>query len=571
VSDVRSYLRWRGDVTFAERPFNVIDNLVLCALAYLDLAGTVPPPGGGSISAAEAAAVWEEDVREGRRAGSPRLTVVDPGLLMDLACSARFADARLSDHVDDLDLVAGRQFSAMSVHLSDGSTYVAFRGTDNTLLGWKEDFTASFEVVPAQLAARDYLVAQLARVAGPVRVGGHSKGGNLALFASMSVPPAQQERLVAVHNNDGPGLSPDIVDEAGIARIEGRVVSVVPEFSVIGMLFARGAPTHTVASSVRGLLQHDLLTWEVEGTTLCARPGPSPRAQMLNHAIGSWLEVAGHDERRAFTEAFFGALSAGGATLIAEVSRSEHGSFESVLFALARSRGTTKRSRGLARQAGVRVLRSVDYASMLRGRASVRAGSTLALGVYFLVVPQLATQVLGALTMFLALVVVAIRAGRYYVRFRRMHRVSWLYPGVLLLGFVAAVLFLVHIDYLVAPTNVVLGAALLGNAWFTGRYAQQLQRASVPRKARVALLAVSAAASLGLGLVALSTGGQVVPEFVTVAGQYCVVAGMLELFFTIRDELAYRYSVEVAADRLAEVTRRGSWERPVPRRHGERR
>ncbi|GAA3808500.1 Mbeg1-like protein [Cellulomonas soli] len=539
MGDLRDYLRWRGDISLAERAFNDVDNLVLCALAYLDLGGVIPAPGGGSVSVRVAA----ERLTTARSAAPPgggdrRLALMPAALLTELAAARRFSGAELSDYVDLVDERVGTQFAALSVHLDDGTTYVAYRGTDNTLVGWREDFTMSFQEVPAQASAAEYLSERLTEHDRPVRVGGHSKGGNLASFAAMRLGADPRERVVAVYNNDGPGFSPEVVDAEAYAWLATRLTKVVPQFAVVGMLFERGTASHVVTSSARGLMQHDLMTWQVEGADLMRADGLSPQATALNRAIDSWLEGAAREDRRAFTEAFFQALAAGGATLVVDVASTEYGSFESVLFALRRSRGQTRRPVRLGLTVALRAVADVGWRRVVRERRTVRAGLLLVLGAFLAIVPHVAVQILGALAVLTFLVVATTRLIRHLLRFRDSSRLSRRSAVALVASGCAVLAVISRLDLLVVPTNVLLGVCLLAGAWSHARAAVSVASPARGRSTRSILLLVSAAVAFLMGVTALSTAGLVLPMFVMQVGGYCLVVGALEAYFSLRDASA---------------------------------
>ena len=268
MSNVHDYLRWRGDLTFAERPFNDVDNIVLSALAYLDFSGVVPDElQGGSVCLRDACCQLIEagggDVTPYVRS----LARVDTPLIELIAHSRRFGDARLRAFVDVMDEPLTEQFCAVEAVLPDAGSYVAFRGTDNTLVGWRENFTLSFEVTEAQREAAIYLRHALRRAEFDnlsVRVGGHSKGGNLAEYAVLSCTAEETERVVAVYSNDGPGMAPEVIPQDGRAILGDRLRRIIPSYSLVGMLFAKDTdPCIVVASNSTGIGQHDLTTWQV--------------------------------------------------------------------------------------------------------------------------------------------------------------------------------------------------------------------------------------------------------------------------------------------------------------------
>ena len=230
MSNMLDYLRWRGDIPLDAMPLSEVDGLILAQLAMLRWEKGL-----------EDAAPMSELAR--RMAGQTVSDGYDPqsdGKLISLCGeSARFSGTIVSDYVQDFDPAAEKQFSAVTLHLSQDMHYVAFRGTDSTIVGWQEDFNMAFsKPVPAQEAARDYLKAALKRFPGPLRVGGHSKGGNLAMYAAATISDAARARVLGVFNNDGPGLSERAGAAALYDNIEDRLFSFVPQSSVVGLLLA---------------------------------------------------------------------------------------------------------------------------------------------------------------------------------------------------------------------------------------------------------------------------------------------------------------------------------------------
>ncbi|MFT8394467.1 Mbeg1-like protein [Propionibacterium sp.] len=535
MANIRDYLHWRGDLTLAERPFNIVDNVVLSALAYIELDGAVPAPGCGVISVRQAAA-WLASHGPGH--SRDRLTIVDAGFLDDLANTERFGSALLGDHVDVIDDVAGMQFSALTIQLDDATTYVAFRGTDNTIMGWREDFAMSFQVTSAQAEAVHYLAAVAEHTERPLRVGGHSKGGNLAVYSAMLLPPVHQARLLDVYTNDGPGLSSDIVDRAGLDRIGDRLTKVVPEWALIGALFETDSPTHIVASDAHGLLQHHPLSWQVEGAALSEVSAISRRAAAVNLVIDKWLEDASFEDRKSFTNALFGALSAGGAQLTTEIARIDYGSFESVLVALGHSRTQTKGPALVGLRVAARLIAAVDYRALLRENRTIMSIGFVFLGIFFMAVPSLAVQLVGSCAVFVLAVWGTVRASRFISRFRVVHRIGWWFviAQALMLGLLFATI--PRLDILVMPTNLLLGFAFLAHAWGRMRRAFRALQRRRRQPVRGTMLFLSGIAATLFGIVALTTAGHVLPTFVLQAGAYLVVVGTVEIFVTMRD-LAY--------------------------------
>ena len=213
MANLMDYLDWRGDLTLEISPFNEVDALILAELSFVDFDGIVPPPElGRGLPLCEAAEAFF--ARHGGKDVPMGVLVPDTisKMLRKLMTSPRFRNMTLNGYTALLDDSIEQQFAALTIDLGNGSIYISFRGTDDTIVGWKEDLNMGFlEEIPSQKQAVEY-VARVARQYSDktIRIGGHSKGGNLAVYSAAKSSGEIQERIVAVHNNDGPGFAWDI-------------------------------------------------------------------------------------------------------------------------------------------------------------------------------------------------------------------------------------------------------------------------------------------------------------------------------------------------------------------------
>lgn len=281
MGNVMSYLKWRGDLDFKERAFGEVDNLVLSILAYVDLDGIVPEEGVISLCEAEEKYWIKHQINEIKEKNSSEELF---GLMAE---SRRFCHALLSDYREDSG--DSLQFAALQIHLDDGTKYIAFRGTDDSIAGWREDFATSYQVTKAQELAVQYLNRCITESSSVYRIGGHSKGGNLAVYAAMQCPEEKQKAIQKIYNNDGPGICPELMNEEGFERIRRRIVRYIPEFSVIGKLFETELETHVVGSSAEGILQHDAATWTVEGDVFEEKEDTSEKCAPYNQIFDTWI------------------------------------------------------------------------------------------------------------------------------------------------------------------------------------------------------------------------------------------------------------------------------------------
>lgn len=313
MSNVLDYIKWRGDLLFAQDPFNAIDSVIFSNLVYIRYPRELFGNGEMTIRQIQEALQQRGDAT--RLATAHRLE-----LLQAAAASNRFGGVKLAQYRDDFIPEEDTQFAALTGLLDDGTLVVAFRGTDNTLVGWKEDFNMSFqEAVPSQRLAVEYVRAVYERYAMPIYTCGHSKGGNLAMYAAaMSIPEIRQQ-IRDVYNNDGPGFQEHILTTPGYLEMVPRIHTYVPQSSIIGMLMEHAEPYRVIKSTQVGIMQHDVFTWEVEGKSFIPVEELTPDAKFVNATIRGWLMSMDLQERNQMVDALFKLLTYGNVERAADI------------------------------------------------------------------------------------------------------------------------------------------------------------------------------------------------------------------------------------------------------------
>lgn len=319
MANAIDYIDWRGDLSFDVSPFNEVDNLLLCRLTSLDFTGIVPVD--GEMPLAEAARLYFERYGdEDRRLG----VLLAPGsvtMVKRMLQSARFSRLVLADYENRVDERRELQFCAVTVLVPDSTAFVAFRGTDDTLVAWKEDFyMGSMRTVPAQEEAAAYLCRAAWRYEQPLRVGGHSKGGNLSVYAAMSAPEEVQARLLDVYNNDGPGFRDSVGGTEGYRRVKERIHTILPQYSLVGVLLKTDDDFEIVESCETGISAHNGFTWQVKGRRFVRCADFPFRTRVFSEAMRGWTEDLSYDERRELTDLFFGALESTGARTLTDLT-----------------------------------------------------------------------------------------------------------------------------------------------------------------------------------------------------------------------------------------------------------
>lgn len=305
------YISWRGDLSFEDVPFGPVDALVCSSLVYLRLEGIVPSgmqhPVPLHVAADAFSAMTDAETRVRSRN--------DMALLQAAAGSVRYRDVRLCCYRSRLLEEEQTQFAAMAYLLTDGTVFLAFRGTDNTLVGWQEDFNMSFcDSVPAQREAAAYVTEFAGNLPVLLRLGGHSKGGNLAVYAGAKQESAVQRRILGIYNLDGPGFTDTMLKEPGYLAMVPKILTYIPESSVIGMLLEHEEAYSVIKSRQIGLLQHEPYSWEVMGGDFVHVQEISEGNRFTDLAIKNWIRDMTKEDREALVETIFSLVRSGGAS-----------------------------------------------------------------------------------------------------------------------------------------------------------------------------------------------------------------------------------------------------------------
>ena len=299
MANIMDYLDWRGDLSFEAAEFNEVDNLILAQLVYVDFTGIVPEPGcGEGITLKEVSARFFQTHEESEILARVSMTKMAAFLMQKMAQTRRFADILLSDYVNDISDEEQSQFSVVCITLEDDSHYISFCGTDSTIVGWREDFNMGYlTATPGQRKAVDYLNRVIVKKQGNFRVGGHSKGGNLAVYASVNCEPELKQRILKVFSNDGPGVSRETLESEAYQEMLPKIVAILPESSVVGMLLEHEEKCKIVRSLKNGIGQHDAMSWEVLGTQFVYAGHLAEQSILLDQTMKAWLGQLTREER----------------------------------------------------------------------------------------------------------------------------------------------------------------------------------------------------------------------------------------------------------------------------------
>lgn len=306
--------------TFSERPFHEVDSLVLSQFSYIHLDHLIAPPAAGvvrkplTLQQLFRAECFEHYFADQLDA------VKNRKLLAACAASPRFRDIGIAYFQQEFDEATEKQFCAMTFFISTDTAYLAFRGTDTTLVGWKEDFNMAFLTpVPSQEAALNYTLAVAKLVRGNLILGGHSKGGNLAVYAAMMSPARLQNRIVSIYSHDGPGFRDNVFSSEGYLRICERIHKTLPQSSLVGMLLEHQENYAIVESTAVGIVQHNPYSWVVHDGDFIRLTTLTSAADYLNRTLSDWLSGLANEQREQFVDALYSVIAATDLTSLTEL------------------------------------------------------------------------------------------------------------------------------------------------------------------------------------------------------------------------------------------------------------
>lgn len=315
MANILDYLEWRGDLDFKKTKFNEIDSLILSRFSYFPLDGLLK--NDKKITIKEA---YERFLKKGEK-NCRILQIEDLQLFPAMAKSARFGDLYITNFINKIDKEEEKQFSAVTILLPNNVMYVSYRGTDNTLVGWKEDFNLSFDSdVPSQHDAVNYLEKVAKELKGKIMIGGHSKGGNLAVYAGIFCNDETKKRIVEVYNHDGPGMNSMVIETKQYKKSVKKIHTYVPQSSVIGRLLYHEEQYTVIQSVEKGIMQHDLYSWQVLGQKFVTLNEVTNGSEIVDKVIKSWLNGVTPKQREEFVNTLYQIISSTDAETLSELS-----------------------------------------------------------------------------------------------------------------------------------------------------------------------------------------------------------------------------------------------------------
>lgn len=314
MANINDYIEWRGDLPIDRRnPFNEIDSMILARFSYLIF---------DKINMEEKETIKSISKKMTKFKNNEFRYNGDKELISNLGKSSRFKNMIVTDYIQNNNKEAEKQFSAITIHISEKEMYISYLGTDDSIYGWKEDFNMAFmENIPAQIDGVKYLKAISKKYSRKkIRVGGHSKGGNIAIFASVSMTNKIQKRIIKIYNYDGPGFSGKILENKKQENIIEKINTYIPQDSVIGRILEHEEKCIVIKSIEKGIFQHDIFSWQVMKDDLIKLENVTKGSELINNTIRNWLEETTIEQRKIFINSIFELIYATSSNTINEIS-----------------------------------------------------------------------------------------------------------------------------------------------------------------------------------------------------------------------------------------------------------
>ena len=387
LDDLKDYILWLGDFDFGVKPFCEVDAVLLCLISYFDLELVLQAQRAKALRAAKAAAT--RAAKAGKTAAPAAepdgfflrdcLKMAEKGtisvcitggeqgfteILVAAAKSKRFGGIWVSDCVDRIEPENSLQFSAVTFSWENEFSFIAYRGTDNTLVGWKEDFMIAYTRTEAQKLALQYAQDMIKVPAQKPRktklfgkqpkascsqkrwyIGGHSKGANLALYAGAGLNDEQMAQVERVYILDGPGFAPEVLDLGLIKRLDPKATRIIPEHSIIGRIMEpQITDLRIIESSNSGVMEHSISSWCVDHGKMAAADDPYPRDMWINDTIREWIDKMSVSDRIVFISELFDALMSSGAETVEDLTKGGLSGIDQIIRGFKGFSDTTKKT-----------------------------------------------------------------------------------------------------------------------------------------------------------------------------------------------------------------------------------
>lgn len=328
MKNILSYVLEYRKKSFKTFPFCEVDSLVLSQLSYLKYDIYLPKLNPKPIKLKKLAYLKEcEDLFLGIFKSRNYKK-----LFNYIVESTRYQDISICFHTNEFDPLIQKQFSATTFLLNDNLSYLAYRGTDNTVIGWKENFNMSFmPFIPSQKAGVNYINQIASYLPGFLILGGHSKGGNLAVYSGIFCQKPVKDRIIAIYDHDGPGFSQDVFSNPAYLEIKDKIHKTIPQSSIVGLLLQNHENYKIVKSKSLGIMQHDLFSWEINKNELVCLDRVANSSKYTNIILNEWLNQTDEETRKIFFDTIYQIIAATNVTNLNDIKKNWRKNYKIIL------------------------------------------------------------------------------------------------------------------------------------------------------------------------------------------------------------------------------------------------
>lgn len=306
--NILDYIQTQTD-DFIKTPFNEVDSVIFAQFAYLYfdrfISTTAQDKQWQPISCLYKAEEFDYMLHDTLYFNDNKR------LLASLCASARYRDVMMNYYDSKFDVKTQEQFCAVSFMLPTKEVVVSFRGTDSTVIGWKEDFNMLYlSPVPSQISAVNYLETVAEKTGANIYVTGHSKGGNLAVYSALFCKKEIRDKIIRVYDLDGPGFDSHIWQDHNeeVEQIKEKITKIMPEGSFVGVLLYNQIQPKPIKSSSIGMLQHETYTWQINENEFVSTQSMSTHVKNIDKTIDTMLSELSTEQRKLVVETVFSVI-----------------------------------------------------------------------------------------------------------------------------------------------------------------------------------------------------------------------------------------------------------------------
>ena len=517
MNDILKYIDEVGQYSFNELPLTEIDSIIFTAIAYFNFTDIVSNNEENPIT-------LEQINNKYLQKENPDDYVLT--VLKKISTTNRFKNNILYNYWDITNNTT--QFASIHIEFLPNNVYIAFRGTDDTIVGWREDFEISYKKIPAQTLAIEYINKTI-NINKKYYIGGHSKGGYLAIYSCLHCNEENLKNIINIYNNDGPGLPKEELKNPRYQQIKSRITKIIPTFSIVGILLESECNYKIVGSNAKGFMQHDELTWQIENKKLVYKQELEKESQFISKIFETWINNVTIEERESFITDFFNALESNGDKLISEIPTKGTESFESILLSIISSNKSTKQAIGKFVDATYNQTKNINMRKVVNENHTIRNILLIIIGIFFLVLSKNSENIIGYFFTIALMIYTLINIRKDFSKDKIYINIKKTKLIIYLLSTVAITILFIAQTLRTTVINISIGGILLYTAWNNA-----LKIIKKQDKTQIKItLGIESIIAFILGIFVIATSSKISVLKNIILGGYILAVGFINLLIEI--------------------------------------